>query len=68
MDGTIVTYGAGGKGADEGNTTFIGTRPGANGADNTGNGGGGGASHNGGNNNAPGGNGGSGIVVLTYGV
>jgi hypothetical protein len=68
LTGTAVTYGAGGKGADEGSEIFIGIRPGANGAANTGNGGGGGASHWLGNNAAVGGNGGSGIVVLNYNV
>ncbi len=63
---TAVVYGRGGKGADEGTAAFIGTLPGANGADNTGTGGGGGASHNMGGNAAVGGNGGSGIVVITY--
>jgi hypothetical protein len=60
------TYGRGGKGADEGTISFIGTRPGANGVANTGNGGGGGASHYLGGNAAVGGNGGSGIVVVVY--
>jgi hypothetical protein len=59
-------YGKGGKGADEGTSAFIGTRPGANGAANTGAGGGGGASHNMGNNEAVGGAGGSGIIVIKY--
>jgi hypothetical protein len=66
QNGTIRTYGAGGKGADEGRPDFIGTLPGANGTANTGNGGGGGASHFLGGNAAVGGNGGSGIVVLKY--
>jgi hypothetical protein len=69
LDGTARTYGAGGKGADEGTSTFISQGTGARGASgavNTGNGGGGGASHSGSGNGNPGGAGGSGIVVITY--
>jgi hypothetical protein len=65
-DDTVQTYGAGGKGGNEGRSSFIGPLLGASGAANTGNGGGGGSSNNGGSNNGPGGSGGSGIIVLKY--
>jgi hypothetical protein len=73
-DGTNITYGAGGRGADEGQDFFItgnnnNVLTGASGEANTGNGGGGGASGRGGGvSKGAGGAGGSGIVVLTYGV
>lgn len=65
-DDTVQTYGAGGKGGNEGRSSFIGPLLGASGAANTGNGGGGGSSNNGGSNEGFGGSGGSGIIVLKY--